>query len=1060
MPAMSQRTSPQGCRALKDAGYVPGVNLFGYPFDWRQDFASHAVQAPLEALIKRVTAQTGYTPVMICHSMGGMVVRSYLERDPFSRVPSIKSFIALCVPFKGTAAPITQSLIHGYNLMQPQPMLANRSVKQVQDRCPASYALQALPPRYLSESGRCGVYLREVDVPNMTYDQWLQGIRQRGGAESSGGESAEFAARANAPRSLPDLPTPAPVDSIEGVEGEREGERATCTGTDCEVQVEVHEGERENEMEVHEVQIEAEAEEEREMETDGVGANLESRSDLRSSVRVLRILEELKEEEDSALSQAECYLSNCERADREGEGDREGEDMAVHLSATPSRSKKAKKWKLPSITPKGGKGEKKRERERDKKGRPRGYSVAEDKPGLVSRFSQFVTSTNASKHGSGTVSRHGGKGRSLSVPRGLRSPSASSQPISRDEEVKALTELTTEPVHAPWLKDRLLAMAYNRAVPTPPESEVSTPNVTGAHPLMGDGTPFETEGSLPPMPPIPEGVSAPVSVNVSEAPSPSSSRPPSPRDRQQRKSLKEYLAGLGQAAQGIGHAAQGAIKPKDQRERDEVVMGRKAPTAIMQQLGPKWEYHQGEVPPMEGDQRWVSFSFDAKPPSDYGDGLDVSAFLHTHEGTRDEEGNPIRPDETLDSPHAETGFTVAVTGQGVEAQIEAEGEGEGERESTPCVKASYTCQINHINHYSHNYDRVQTRVMADMIPVVHSALQAKVESTSDAHPDPTNAVYTEAVCALLDQDRLAGLCKTVETETVARRVRVPPSPFSGREQRERERELAREQQGEETDIRTRLTVPLDLTEPCVDAPTPVVRKDTFEVITPAKEEEREKEREKDKEKRPHQHMSHLPTLSDALNLGLRVVTGNNPRQEVDHGLEAPFRSHTRRHISELVNGICATEEIESLCGFRADLWERAASFGHVLSRPLLRQAFAANPGTTFYSVVGNRHSTWRDVVYPVPVRRFSCGKYCPRDIFSQKPIHTLADDGDGTVSSASAAGDELIAAERVFLPFQHKQMLDRPECHRNVIRFMRQIDETAQPVNRTPRHHVRQESLI
>ncbi len=82
---------------LVNQGYMEGQNLFFYPYDWRKDI-NLSVDG-LEALIDQVRTASGQNKViLLAHSMGGLVLRSYLLRYGDAKVDQV---ITLGTPFLG-----------------------------------------------------------------------------------------------------------------------------------------------------------------------------------------------------------------------------------------------------------------------------------------------------------------------------------------------------------------------------------------------------------------------------------------------------------------------------------------------------------------------------------------------------------------------------------------------------------------------------------------------------------------------------------------------------------------------------------------------------------------------------------------------------------------------------------------------------------------------------------------------------------------------------------------------------------------------------------------------
>ena len=92
---------------LQSLGYVPGVDIFAFPYVWRDAMNDETIMDDLDWFIR------GLSPIIITHSMGGLVVEKYLQKYPDA---SIKKVINLSVPFHGAGGYSLKSFIHGYNL--------------------------------------------------------------------------------------------------------------------------------------------------------------------------------------------------------------------------------------------------------------------------------------------------------------------------------------------------------------------------------------------------------------------------------------------------------------------------------------------------------------------------------------------------------------------------------------------------------------------------------------------------------------------------------------------------------------------------------------------------------------------------------------------------------------------------------------------------------------------------------------------------------------------------------------------------------------------------------
>lgn len=92
---------------LKGYGYVPGKNLFAFPYEWRTGLTNFKVLIDLHYLISYIK------PVVITHSMGGLLLQEYVTKHPNN---NIRKIINVCVPFQGTGGNVLKAFVDGYDL--------------------------------------------------------------------------------------------------------------------------------------------------------------------------------------------------------------------------------------------------------------------------------------------------------------------------------------------------------------------------------------------------------------------------------------------------------------------------------------------------------------------------------------------------------------------------------------------------------------------------------------------------------------------------------------------------------------------------------------------------------------------------------------------------------------------------------------------------------------------------------------------------------------------------------------------------------------------------------
>ncbi len=121
---------------LVKIGYVSGIDLFGHPYDWRRSIKDISSEERLDYLIKK------YNPIIISHSMGGLIIEDYIRKNGDQ---NIHSWISIVTPFTGAAGNILKSFINGYNL--GNPFISNSLAKRIAEN---SYSAYDLLPNQMS----------------------------------------------------------------------------------------------------------------------------------------------------------------------------------------------------------------------------------------------------------------------------------------------------------------------------------------------------------------------------------------------------------------------------------------------------------------------------------------------------------------------------------------------------------------------------------------------------------------------------------------------------------------------------------------------------------------------------------------------------------------------------------------------------------------------------------------------------------------------------------------------------------------------------------------------
>merc|ERR1712110_45104 len=110
---------------LEGAGYLVGKNLAAAPYDWRRTSDPSGWNAQFKALVEKLYADNGNTPVYtICHSMGNLEFASFMKTvDQAWKDQYIGGFISAAAPWTG-ASETVRTLISGTDTGLPiDPMV-------------------------------------------------------------------------------------------------------------------------------------------------------------------------------------------------------------------------------------------------------------------------------------------------------------------------------------------------------------------------------------------------------------------------------------------------------------------------------------------------------------------------------------------------------------------------------------------------------------------------------------------------------------------------------------------------------------------------------------------------------------------------------------------------------------------------------------------------------------------------------------------------------------------------------------------------------------------------
>lgn len=126
---------------FSDKGYTPGVDLFGFPYDWRLSNRQDETLQRLDRLLLTATNNGARKASIISHSMGSLVIRLYAASFPDNATKYIKKWIAIGGPFQGAAGNLLAGMFSGYNL--GDLVVCNCTVRELSVQSAAGFELLA-----------------------------------------------------------------------------------------------------------------------------------------------------------------------------------------------------------------------------------------------------------------------------------------------------------------------------------------------------------------------------------------------------------------------------------------------------------------------------------------------------------------------------------------------------------------------------------------------------------------------------------------------------------------------------------------------------------------------------------------------------------------------------------------------------------------------------------------------------------------------------------------------------------------------------------------------------
>lgn len=99
--------------ALREKGYEPGVNLWGFPYDWRESVRYENTQNRLDELLKNISKDGKEKVIIFAHSLGNLVTKAYLNKNAENFEKYVSDWVAVAPPFQGSAGTAIPSVLNG-----------------------------------------------------------------------------------------------------------------------------------------------------------------------------------------------------------------------------------------------------------------------------------------------------------------------------------------------------------------------------------------------------------------------------------------------------------------------------------------------------------------------------------------------------------------------------------------------------------------------------------------------------------------------------------------------------------------------------------------------------------------------------------------------------------------------------------------------------------------------------------------------------------------------------------------------------------------------------------
>lgn len=176
---------------LKAIGFVPGVTLFGFPYDWRQSTRHAGTVRRMMQVIGDASKRCSCKVDVLSHSMGGLVVRAYMDAHAQHAARHVRAWTTIASPFAGAGGNALAAFVAGYDFSS---LIRRSTARALAVESPAVVEL-APSPLFDWHAGPPTLTWRErVQANSRCLSQASDGSGGRGGAAVAKATAATAAA--------------------------------------------------------------------------------------------------------------------------------------------------------------------------------------------------------------------------------------------------------------------------------------------------------------------------------------------------------------------------------------------------------------------------------------------------------------------------------------------------------------------------------------------------------------------------------------------------------------------------------------------------------------------------------------------------------------------------------------------------------------------------------------------------------------------------------------------------------------------------------------------------